>query len=461
MPASQPMNITKWSAFPATYRAAAVAEILHWITLGESGVVIGGSGTGKSNMAGYLAARPDVTSQYLPEPIANYCFLTLDLNGLPVMTTANFYRSLLFTIEEALSSDPDLSQRMSALLQRIPHPEDILALYLALQRAHQLLIQQAGKQVIWLFDRFDEGCVHLAAATLNSLRNLRDQFKDRLSYVTFTRCPLARLRNPAEFDEFHELMVMHTCWIGPMNALDGRWVAQQVETRYRKALPEGAQQLLFALCGGLPAFLKVAYSALASGELSERDNALQLQRKLLALPAFQRNCQEIWQSCTAEEQATLRLLAAQGSGARVRKTETHYLQQMGWLVPTPEGAPTIFAPVFADYIGHLHEPANDGIVIRNGAVYQDGVPLVSDLTALEYRLLEYLCRHAGEKVCTKEELDGYLWPEETNSGGTERLTQLVKRLRKKIGDDEKAERDRYIRVVHGRGYQFVQPATGR
>jgi hypothetical protein len=161
------------------------------------------------------------------------------------------------------------------------------------------------------------------------------------------------------------------------------------------------------------------------------------------------------------EQALLRLLATQGAKARLRKTEIHYLQQMGWLVPTPEGAPVIFAPAFADYIRQLHEPADDGIVIRNGAVYQDGVPLAGDLTALEYRLLEYLCRHVGEKVCTKEDLDDYLWPGETNSGGTERLTQLVKRLRKKIGDDEREERDRYIRVVHGRGYQFVQPTPSR
>lgn len=457
MTASQPLVNNKWSAFPTTYRAEAVAEILHWITLGESGVVIGGSGTGKSNIAGYLAARPDVTAPYLPEPIANYCFLTLDLNGLPIITTANFYRSLLYTIEEATANEPDLNQRMSVILQRVTNPEDTLALYLALQRAHQLLIHQTGKQVIWLLDRFDEGCIRLEAATLNSLRNLRDQFKDRLSYVAFTRCPLARLRNPAEFDEFNELMIMHTCWVGPMNARDGRWVAQQVEARYRKALPEAAVRLLFELCGGLPAFLKVAYSALASGELTERENELQVQEKVLALPAFQRNCQELWQSCSGEEQAVLRLLATQGAKARIRKGETLTLQQMGWLVPTAAGALMLFSPLFAEFIRRLQNPVVRGLVVRNGAVYQDGVPLAEAVTPLEFRLLDYFCRHAGEDVCTKQALEDYLWPDETNSGGTERLTQLIKRLRKKIGDDTKEGGWNYIRVVHGRGYQFVQP----
>lgn len=456
-----PVHINKWTPFSATYRSEAVAEILRWIALGESGMVIGGSGTGKSNIAGYLAARSDVTRQYLPEPIENYCFLLLDLNGLPVITTANFYRSLLYVLEEAMAADPDLSQRMNAILQRVTHQEDILALYLALQRAHQLLIHHAGKQVIWLLDRFDAGCTRLEPSTLNSLRNLRDQFKDRLSYIAFSRCPLARLCDPATFDEFHELLVMHTCWVGPMNERDGRWVAQQVETRYHKALPEAAINLLFALCGGLPAFLKVVYSALASSELSERENSQHLQEKILALPAFVRNCQEIWQSCSSEEQAVLRLIATQGVKARVRKSDTVLLQQMGWLTQTAEGTFQIFSPLFAEFIRRLQNQVARGIVIRHGTVYQDGVALTTELTALEYRLLEYLYRHAGEEVCTKQALDEYIWPDEENSGDTERLTQLVKRLREKIGDKDKPEKERYIRTVHGRGYQFVQPTPGR
>lgn len=452
-----PIHTTnKWNAFPATYRAEAVADILHWIALGESGVVVGGSGTGKSNIAGYLVNRPDVTSRLLPEPLENYCFLLFDFNGLPVITTANFYRSLLYTLEEACTSDPDLQSAMQVILQRVTHQEDILAIYLALQRAHQLLIERAGKQVIWLFDYFDKGCTRLDADALNSLRNLRDQFKAHLSYLAFTRAPLARLRNPAEYDEFHEIMVMHTCWVGAMTADDGQWVAQQVETRYRKTLPPAKLHQIFDLCGGLPAFLLTAYSALAEGALAAGDEAPQVQEKLLKWPAFQRNCQEIWDSYTTAEQAILRLIAVQGEQAKVRAEDTHYLQQMGLLTPTISGRWQIFAPVFGEFIRRQQQSGMRGIVVRNGAVYRDGVLLPDELTALEYRLLEYLCQHAGEDLCKREHLEDYLWPEDYGRGYSDRLTALVKRLRRKIETEDDWT---YIQTVHGRGYKFQQPPT--
>lgn len=79
------------------------------------------------------------------------------------------------------------------------------------------------------------------------------------------------------------------------------------------------------------------------------------------------------------------------------------------------------------------------------------------LTAMEFRLLEYFCRHADEEVCTKEELDAYLWPdEEEGVGGFDRLVSLVRRLRRKIEGDETWT---YLHNVHGRGYKFVQPTA--
>lgn len=460
MNSMQPIAPNKWTAFPPTYRAEAVTEILHWVTLGESGVVIGASGTGKSNIAGYLANRPDVTTQSLPEPIDNYCFLFVDLNGLPVITTAYFYRTLLDAMQEAVAGDAELAPAMHAIMTRLTNLEDILGLYLAVQRAHQLLIQRAGKQVIWLFDRFDEGCVRLDAATLNSLRHLRDQFKDRLTYLAFARSPLARLRNPADYDEFHEIMVMHTCWVGAMNERDGRWVAHQVESRYRKSLPPAALQLVWDLVGGWPALLKVADSALASGELSEQDHELVLLEKLLALPAFQRNCQELWDGCSDQEKATLRLLALQGEKAKIRTTELADLCNFGLVIPAESGSGwVIFARIFAEFVRRQRTQTTLGFTLSHGQVYLDGVPWPVELTALEFRLLDYFCRHAGEEVCAKEELEDYLYPGETG-GGIERLTQLVKRLRKKIGDDQKERQWTYIHAVHGRGYKFLQPSQG-
>ena len=459
-------STSKWTTFPADYRATAVAEILRWVTLGQSGVVVGTSGTGKSNIAGYLAHRPDVTSRHLPQGEQAYVFLLLDFNGLPLITTANFYRVMLYTLEEVILREPTLHQEWQLIMSRITNPDDVLALYFALQRAHQLLIDRGGKQIVWLFDYFDKGCVKLDVDTLNSLRNLRDQFKDRLTYVAFARAPLARLRHPTAYDEFHEIMVMHTCWVGAMSTSDGQWVADQVRTRYGKTgatLPPAAVDSLFTLCGGWPALLKVAYTALAEGDLPLQDDERAWQTRLLANRAFQQNCQEIWTSCAPDEQAVLRVIAEYGEQAKVRPADLAYLQQIGLLTADRNSLPRIFAPVFAEFIRRQHVHMETGIRIEKGMAYKDGVPLPEGLADLEFRLLTYFCRHAGEEVCLREEIDRYLWPDEpdlTNEGTGkewERLRAAVTRLRTKIGDTRRDAPWTYIRTVHGRGYQFVQP----
>lgn len=68
----------------------------------------------------------------------------------------------------------------------------------------------------------------------------------------------------------------------------------------------------------------------------------------------------------------------------------------------------------------------------SGSRLRDGVTLPEELTALEYRLLEYFCRHAGEDVCKRADLEDYLWPDDYGKGDTDRLTALVKRLRHKL-----------------------------
>ncbi len=146
-----------WSSFPETYRAEQIATIARWIAIGDSGVVIGGSGTGKSNIAGYINARGDVMAQRLPAQIESCCFLHVDVNSLPVVTSASFYRAMLQSL--CLNGSelvPQLSDELLALLRKIPAGDDSLALYFSLLRAHQLLIQRAGKRVIWLIDRFEE-----------------------------------------------------------------------------------------------------------------------------------------------------------------------------------------------------------------------------------------------------------------------------------------------------------------
>ena len=454
---TQPQPTSRWADFSTTYRREQVATILHWVAVGESGTVIGAAGTGKSNIAGYLANRPDVTRALLPEAPTRYCFLHLDAHSLPAVTTSNFYWGLLYTLQDAAPETPALHEALDRLIERLPHHADEIALYFTLQKAHDLLIQRAGKQVIWLIDRFDMLCQQLEIGALNSLRNLRDRFRDRLSYVVFSRLPLARLRNPREFDEFHRLVATHTCWVGAMNAADAEQLAQQVMTRHRSVLPPAAQQRLMELTGGWPSFLKVGCSAFANGDLHLADSTTVWQEHLLTIPKLQHTCQELWDDCTQTEKSILAAIVRNFDAANFDPATVRHLQQMGLLCPGEEGRLAVFAPIFTDFIKVQHRFSGQ-ISLRNGIVYIGADPLPVDLAMLEYRLLEYLIDHAG-KVCDKNEIIAHVWPDEKQIHGIrdDSLVQLLRRLRQKIEPADKGWV--YIETIYGRGYRLNQPSS--
>ena len=77
-----------------------------------------------------------------------------------------------------------------------------------------------------------------------------------------------------------------------------------------------------------------------------------------------------------------------------------------------------------------------------------------DLTAYEYKLLEYLMLHAGE-VVSKTELTEHLY-EEDDDRDSNVLEVLVGRLRRKLDPDRELNP---IETLRGRGYRFRLPRT--
>jgi two-component system response regulator PhoP len=85
---------------------------------------------------------------------------------------------------------------------------------------------------------------------------------------------------------------------------------------------------------------------------------------------------------------------------------------------------------------------------RTQAVTLDGDPV--DLTAYEYKVLEYMMLHAG-KVISKSDLTEHIydqdWDRDSNT-----IEVFVRRLRKKLDPDE---RYKPIETLRGRGYRFA------
>jgi len=77
-----------------------------------------------------------------------------------------------------------------------------------------------------------------------------------------------------------------------------------------------------------------------------------------------------------------------------------------------------------------------------------------ELTAYEYRLLEYLARHTG-KVIPKAELADYLYPHDEDRDSNV-IEVLIGRVRRKIDADNSMKP---IETLRGRGYRFTLSAS--
>ena len=88
---------------------------------------------------------------------------------------------------------------------------------------------------------------------------------------------------------------------------------------------------------------------------------------------------------------------------------------------------------------------------RSGQVHR-GDDLL-DLTAFEYRLLEYLMHHAGE-VVSKSELTEHLYPDDADRDSNV-IEVFIRRLRQKLDPNGNLQP---IETLRGRGYRLARPA---
>ncbi len=253
-----------WTDYPADYRQAEVHSILGAVRAGECVSVVGLSGAGKSNLAGFLARRAGAE--------AGEGFVLVDCNRLGSLTPDSFFQ---------------LARRALASVAPSPATEaaDNLA---ALEQAIAQRLEAPPRRVCLVFDRFDSLFLETQHPLYGNLRALRDEFKYRLTYATFTRRPLdAR-------SELAELFYAHTLWLGPLNESDARWSIDGYRQRSGEPWDAAVYAAILKVSGRYPSFLRAACEALAAGCPPE---AAALRRH----PAVRRRVEEFWAAQPAPE----------------------------------------------------------------------------------------------------------------------------------------------------------------
>lgn len=431
-----------WSSYHPGYRAREMRIIAEWVLDGASGAVVGLAGAGKSNLLGFLCYYPGALQPYLSPYAKSAVLIPVDLNNLPANDLATFYRVILRSFQE-------VRHQFDAELQAAIH-----RLYLDNRSAQDpFLPQSAVRELLYLFqanefrvvlvmDRFDTFCRTAAPEMTDTLRGLRDSFKDTLCYVACLRQEVSYLSDPEVLGELYEVLDTHVCWVGPMNEMDARQlIAQEIDVE-TNPIDENTIGDLVKLTGGYPSLLKAAchwYRTTPNRPPSDWVEAL------LAEQSVRHRLGEIWQGLSQAEQLALSKVE-EWHGSLSKKG---LLQQFeaGW---------QICGDLLAAYVAAVEGHGRGAIWLdEKTAILYQGQTSLKDLTPLEDALLRFLVRHPRARH-TYTELIEAVWSDEANTAGvsTEALYQVVRGLRRKI--EPTPSRPRYIVNWRGKpegGYQ--------
>jgi len=249
--------MSTWDAYPSDYRNREIQAIRTATRAGECVSLVGLSGSGKSNLLGFLAQQP----------FEGISLRLVDCNRLVEFTAAAFFSFVRHT----LGDSGEAADEMAAL-------EVTISRHLELTPALCLLL-----------DRFDALAEAVTPAIFSNLRALRDAHKYALTYITATRRPL----NP--HNELAELFFANTIWLGALSESDARWNIERYAQRKGLKWDKNVIHQILSLSWGYPSLLRAVCEAHSAGCSLDT-------RALADHPAVRRRVEEFWADHPGEEE---------------------------------------------------------------------------------------------------------------------------------------------------------------
>lgn len=469
-----------WKSYPATYRAEEMHILANWIVAGESGSVVGLVGSGRSNLLGFLCQRPDVLQQYLPPEASLTTLIPVDFYNLPANDLSSLYRTILHAFYWNRDQfDPGIQQTITDLYLENRAAVDA---FLPQRALYELLglFQEQKWQVVLVLNRFDHFCQTATPQMINTLRGLRDSFKDTLCYLVGMLQDVVYLPDTATLGDMYELLDSHVCWVGALTENDAQHMLNSLMQTAPAQPGRDEVTVMMALSGRFPILLK-AISAWWLTNVNRPAATDDWAEALLAEDQIQYRLDRMWNGLTQEEQLALsevqklqsqagitqmgadqssvelssKLLNAFRNLAKQQQLALRRLSAKGLCFQSGPGW-WISGGLLAAYVARVEGRVRGRIWVDETArcVYQ-GQDLIEGLTALQYEILSFLVKNPRIKH-TQDDIIDNAWPEEEQRAGiTPNALQVhIASLRKKI--EPNPAKPRYLITWHGRpgGYQF-------
>jgi hypothetical protein len=442
---------------PSTYRAKEMKTLAQWILAGESGSVVGLAGCGRSNLLKFLCDRPDILQSYLPDKADPIALIPIDLNNLPADDISTIYRVILrafYWVRDRF--EPEIEEIITTFYLENKNTSDP---FLSQTALHELLFSLHTKQiqVVLVLNRFDRFCQTASPRVLNTLRGLRDNFKETLCFIVGMRQDVAYLPDPDALGDMYELLDSHVCWVGSMEMEDAQNVVIRT-TQELSPLPSETEIIkMFELTGNFPVLLKaISDWWLNNKALSSFDE----WRTILADTAnFNYRLARLWNGLTHEEQFTLTAVwqcqnePAVGKKGKLNRSKIfqRLAEEHGPVLARlaakgvihqieDEDGWKIGSDLLADYIKRVGSSSRGRIRIddQTEEIYQGLTPLRS-FPPLEDKLLRFLVKYPYKRHSYSALIDEIFSGDAQDASGEkfiERTRQdlfpLIRNIRKKI-----------------------------
>lgn len=454
-----------WRPFPVTHRQREMRVLAEWIAAGESGAVVGLAGMGRANLLGFLCHRPDALALYLGERARRVQLISVDLNNLPGYDLATLYRVILRSFYENRERfDKVVQPLIDSVFHRYEAAQDP---FLPQSGLRELLLyfQVQQMRIVLVMNRFDRFCESATYQMTNTLRGLRDGFKDTLSYIMGMRQDVVYLSGLESVEPLRGLLDTHVCWVGPLSEVDGRFM---INHQLRGlTVPEADVVRLLTVTGQYPSLLRVAcqWYRVQTSEVWETSEVSWLEL-LLAQTNTQHRLREWWQGLSQEEQAVLMEVYGLQVKDKVNKQVYRGLAvqyeavlqslKVKGICRYEGGRWLIAGELVLAFVGRAeHSKGRLWWDERTEQIYL-GQFLVGDLAPQEQAILQFMLRFPGKRH-THDDLIEATWPPEEQLAGvsTEALYQAIRSTRKKI--EPNPSEPRYLVTWRGQregGYQL-------
>jgi hypothetical protein len=408
-----------------------------------------------------LCSHPTALRSYLPEGSEPVAVVPVDLYDLPSDTLADLYRTILHAFYWVRERFPSSIATTAADLY-LEHRATLDA-FLSQKALYELLLafQEAGVRVVLVMNRFDRFCETSSRQQVNTLRGLRDRFKETLSFVVGMRQEAIYLPDATILGDTYELFDNHVCYVGALTPADSRAMALHLLRSAPGAPSERAIEAMLRLSGGFPTLLKTI------GQWWLLDQARpeapeEWLPALLSQGPIQHRLERMWGGLTQEEQLALKelhrhqVVAPQGAGkSAMSETVALRLAAKGCCVQQG-GVWQINGELLAAFVGGMSGRIRGRIWLDEAQmlVYQGQQP-IEGLTPLELSILRFLIAHPRLRH-TSDTIIEHAWPGDENKEVVtpNNLQVHISSIRKKI--EPNAAAPRYLLTWHGRpgGYQL-------